>query len=546
MVELRVSAGTTLQELQSFMKDVGATDSLRGKRNEDGSITLYSKESGKFSFGLKRKQRADKTAAAKDAIGLVLSKTAGTNINATKALANVVSRHVTNEHTTALRKTTVDALIQDAGAAIRQHNNSVIDKVSQTIVPELFADGGKLMGLTLKIEDHPNLGYDVANAIRRESDGGKTPLDERQAMAIAKRVVGEKLELISGLLDAFDKEPQLTAENGSKLDITKEMRTIFERYVCSTEMAEVSLPLTAKQLNSVYNNAVAEHVSTHEVPGDRNATTEVLKEVLARRGLDKPLDELGLDLDGLELRDFKNKDVRKKITDQGHAGSVPLSLEQVRTITSGRCEKLASQIDSILKAADGLKLKGAEGDDIAQIKKVTVANLGRPEFVDGVFALRNSANAMREALLDEGTGLSDKLNAIVRHYVTIGEQAANSLSLISMEDRGPDDGAIFQAIYNELAFGGASGLGEEDRKALRTFLDSPEVLSLEGALSMLQEVAEDPSDGMKLLGNIRDLRRAVGGDGPPPNPPVYASFAEVPEATQLVLKAVAPIATRGL
>ncbi|HYC34917.1 MAG TPA: protein kinase [Usitatibacter sp.] len=51
MAEIRIDANTTLQQLQKFTEQVGGQTKLRGKQNEDGSVTLYT--STKRDWGIK-------------------------------------------------------------------------------------------------------------------------------------------------------------------------------------------------------------------------------------------------------------------------------------------------------------------------------------------------------------------------------------------------------------------------------------------------------------------------------------------------------------
>jgi hypothetical protein len=74
MVELNVNGRTALPALERFAEPAGP-DEIRGRRNDDGSITLYASESGKGTgfkdfFGMLDGRRA----AAREAIDMVLTR----------------------------------------------------------------------------------------------------------------------------------------------------------------------------------------------------------------------------------------------------------------------------------------------------------------------------------------------------------------------------------------------------------------------------------------------------------------------------------------
>lgn len=89
MTSITVTQRTTLAELQSFAQGAGDNDKIRAKRNDDGSYTLYA--TSKKDTGVKNfftDQRADRRAAAREAVNTVLTAVKGSHVDT--AMQNVL------------------------------------------------------------------------------------------------------------------------------------------------------------------------------------------------------------------------------------------------------------------------------------------------------------------------------------------------------------------------------------------------------------------------------------------------------------------------
>jgi hypothetical protein len=68
MSELKLTAGTTVTQLQAFQQSVGDKAEIRAKKNDDGTYTLYTHANSKFSLNRNPELRAEKQQAAFTAV----------------------------------------------------------------------------------------------------------------------------------------------------------------------------------------------------------------------------------------------------------------------------------------------------------------------------------------------------------------------------------------------------------------------------------------------------------------------------------------------
>jgi hypothetical protein len=189
MTSITVTQRTTLAELQTFAQGAGDNDKIRATRNQDGSFTLYSTD--KIDTGVKNlftDQRADRRAAGREAIEMVLTAVKGSHVD--QAMGNVLQGL---PQTGELRGATLKNLLTQAANA-RQQGASVA--IPNKEIAQLLQDAVKTGNPDAIAAAKSKLGDRMAEVIRGKSHDQQLDFATSRGDAAKNQILGKLVDML--------------------------------------------------------------------------------------------------------------------------------------------------------------------------------------------------------------------------------------------------------------------------------------------------------------------------------------------------------------